>query len=256
MLSIIDGDLIAYMASASVQTNENVWTGEKLETPTYDQGALERAIVAAVDTWTDWSGGTSRMVCLTGARNFRKDICATYKAHRDPAAKPVGLGAAKAFMTERYGARCVDGLEADDLIGLVLTSPLGRDGKAVAVTLDKDLATVPGMHFRPGRDQFPHEIGELEAYRWWFTQTLIGDTADGYKGCPGIGKVKAKKLLEPCVTPSEMWRVVAKTFEARSTYAQAVLQARLARILRGDDYDKEARRVRLWHPIDPAWHQI
>lgn len=256
MLSVIDGDLIAYQAAASCQVNENVWTGEKLDEPICDQTSLETAITIAVDTWTEWSGGTERMVCLTGSRNFRKTVSETYKANRDPAAKPVGLGRAKAFLVERYGARCVEGLEADDLIGLVLTSPLGRDGKAVAVTLDKDLATVPGMHFRPGRDQFPHEIGVVEAHRWWFTQTLIGDAADGYKGCPGIGKVKAAKLLDPCATTDEMWRVVAKAFADKSVGAQAIVQARLARILRGGDYDKEGRRVRLWHPTLPEWLQL
>jgi len=40
--------------------------------------------------------------------------------------------------------------------------------------------------------------------RFLYTQVLTGDTVDGYKGCPRIGKVKAEKALRDCSNELEM----------------------------------------------------
>ena len=74
-------------------------------------------------------------------------------------------------------------------------------------------------------------------------QTLIGDIADGYKGCPGIGAVKAKKLLDE----APVWATVKDAYEkAGLTEEDALQQARMARILRSSDYPDG--QVKLWSP--------
>jgi DNA polymerase-1 len=78
-------------------------------------------------------------------------------------------------------------------------------------------------------------------------QTLVGDTSDGYKGCPGVGKVKAEKLLAG--NDKLYWEIVRATFEkAGLTEQDALTQARLARILRFSDWDNEKKEPILWSP--------
>jgi len=79
-------------------------------------------------------------------------------------------------------------------------------------------------------------------------QTLMGDAVDGYKGCKGIGKIKANRLLDN--TPQKnWWRMVVKTYEAAGmTEGDALVQARVARILRNKDYDSETKQPILWRP--------
>jgi DNA polymerase-1 len=81
-------------------------------------------------------------------------------------------------------------------------------------------------------------------------QTLVGDTSDGYKGCPGVGKVKAEKLLIDAMENGvPLWTVVKAQYEAKDlTEADALTQARLARILRWSDWDNEKKEPILWTP--------
>ena len=80
-------------------------------------------------------------------------------------------------------------------------------------------------------------------------QTLIGDRVDGYEGCKGIGDVTARKILGEIGEKSleEMWDLVKKTFEEKGfTEADALRNARMARILRVEDYDFKKKEVKLW----------
>ena len=61
----------------------------------------------------------------------------------------------------------------------------------VIVSGDKDMLTLPGQHWR--NDELI-TVSEMEANTAFYKQTLVGDTADNYPGCPGIGD-KNKLLL-------------------------------------------------------------
>tara|TARA_R100000700_G_C3130555_1_gene115965 strand:- start:592 stop:885 length:294 start_codon:yes stop_codon:yes gene_type:complete len=75
-------------------------------------------------------------------------------------------------------------------------------------------------------------------------QTLVGDATDNYKGCPGVGPKKATEILE-----EPTWDSVVKAFEkAGLTEEDALVQARVARILRADDYNFHKEEVILWQP--------
>ena len=59
----------------------------------------------------------------------------------------------------------------------------------------------------------------------------------------------AAAILEPHTSLRDMWSAVVSTFEAKGlTHADALLQARLARILRREDYDRETGEITLWTP--------
>ena len=89
------------------------------------------------------------------------------------------------------------------------------------------------------------EITEEYADYFHLYQTLVGDTTDGYPGLKGIGDKRATALLEK----EASWETVVKAYEkAGETEEDALVQARLARILRASDYNFETREPILWSP--------
>ena len=80
-------------------------------------------------------------------------------------------------------------------------------------------------------------------------QALTGDSTDNYKGIAGCGPVTAEKILGDAKTLPDMWdKVVAAYEKKKQTFADAVLTAQLARILRQGDYDFKTQEVTLWTP--------
>ena len=79
----------------------------------------------------------------------------------------------------------------------------------------------------------------------FLTQALMGDVTDGYAGCPSIGKITAEKIL----TKDPSWNaVVGQYAKQKLNYDYALTQARLARILRFEDWDVEKNQIILWEP--------
>ena len=86
-----------------------------------------------------------------------------------------------------------------------------------------------------------------EGARWHLIQAMAGDNTDGYAGVPGIGIKKAEKIFEE---KGYTWKAVVETFvEKEMTEQDALINARLARILTTDDYDHERKEPILWQPI-------
>jgi hypothetical protein len=157
-----------------------------------------------------------------------------------------------------FDTRTVRGLEADDLLGILATRDAYSD--AIIVTLDKDLRTIPGRHFNPLKETKPVLRSVFAADAQWMMQTLTGDTSDGYTGIPRVGPKKAEAILGGDVkgvalrreTAAGIWpRVVAAYVKAGLTERDALQQARVARILRNEDYDRVTKEVLLWHPKMP-----
>lgn len=197
--------------------------------------------------------------CFSTDRNggFRRQVLSSYKANREGKARPVALK----FLRERLmnGTSILPkesvylrpGLEADDCLGILSTQKSYQKGRQkIIVSIDKDMKSLPGYFYNMGH---PHEgvlfVSEEEADRWFMKQTLMGDTTDGYGGCPGIGPKGADKVLADCRTVSEMWAAVVKAYDkAGLSEEYALQQARVARILRAEDYDFRNKQVKLWRP--------
>ena len=91
-------------------------------------------------------------------------------------------------------------------------------------------------------------ITEEEANYNFFYQTLVGDSTDNYSGCPTVGPKTADKLL----SSGWGWDTVVATFEGKGLSEEVALEnARLARILRNNEYDTDTGEVKLWHPTKP-----
>jgi DNA polymerase-1 len=182
------------------------------------------------------------LVCISDTSNFRKAVTSDYKSNRKEVRKPLVYRELRKWFMETYPTVCWPNLEADDMLGILSTTP-GNEGFIVA-SEDKDLMTIPGKLWR---QKSLSDISPIEADRFWMLQTLTGDVTDGYKGCPGMGPAKAAKVLDKLETLEDMLaKVVATYIKQGLTADDALLNARLARILRYGDYDNG--NVKLWEP--------
>ena len=141
------------------------------------------------------------------------------------------------------GALRWDHLEADDILGILGT----RDPESIIVTIDKDLKSVPGNHWNPDKKEDGIvKISQDEADLFFLIQAIAGDSTDNYKGVPGVGMVKARRLLEK---EGATWQTVVDAYaKADLPESEALLNARMARILRASDWDEENNTVNLWNP--------
>jgi len=128
-------------------------------------------------------------------------------------------------------------------------------GEKVIVSIDKDMKTIPGLFIRWGtEDAELIEVTEQQADYWHLYQTLTGDVTDGYKGLPGCGPKGAEKVLDSFTTETASWlpvawqHVVAAYEKKGLNEDDAIIQARMARILRASDYDFKNKRPILWTP--------
>lgn len=243
---LIDADILVYRAISSVEQEiewePDVWT---LSTDLKDaHEAFSDMLFGILDT----APTNEFKLCFSDAKNFRKDLNPSYKGNRAGVRKPMGFKPFRDQIIDKHGALIKPALEADDVIGILATKP-GTD--FIIVSDDKDLRTVPGAHLIDGHVT---NIGESEATIKFFTQVLTGDQADGYPGCPGIGPKKAEQILasvEPFKYPSAYWEAIVNTYtKAGLTEEDAIMQARMARILRWTDWDHETQKVILWTPIN------
>ena len=142
--------------------------------------------------------------------------------------------------------RCIryDQLEGDDVLGILATSKEFND--PIIVSPDKDMRTVP-CKLLAGDDL--ELITKRQADRNWMIQALTGDNTDNYKGISGVGSVTANKILGETKTLNDMWDIVVKEYEKKSGgYKEALLTARLSRILRTGDYNIQSKKIKLWKP--------
>tara|TARA_R100001594_G_scaffold47767_3_gene80700 strand:- start:382 stop:1155 length:774 start_codon:yes stop_codon:yes gene_type:complete len=191
------------------------------------------------------------ILCWTSIDNFRNKVDPSYKANRratNHRLKPVGFKEARNRMENKYNSECWYRLEADDVLGILQTRDCGKD--TVIWSGDKDLNQIPGLHL--DNDGNVKTITEPEADVFFYRQVLIGDSVDGFGGCPSIGPKTAEKLIPlKEFTPASAWRTVVSTYKKKDLSEQyALVQARLARILRSTEYSYND--ISLWTPPIPV----
>ena len=181
---------------------------------------------------------------FSSPRNFRKEIFPDYKGHRNRR-KPLGYKRLVNHCRNNYNTVIRDTLEADDSLGIDATRHASTDN--IIVSPDKDMRQIPGVLWDLTNDV--EEITKEEGDRWHLIQSLAGDATDGYSGCPGIGVKRASDILKnKHATP---WAAVCKAYEDRGlSDDDALMNARLAKILQHEDYDYDKQQPILWSPND------
>ena len=145
---------------------------------------------------------------------------------------------------QRYESVSYTGLEGDDVLGLLATSK--RYSNPIVVSPDKDMRTVPCTLIASDDMEL---ITKKKADRHWMIQSLTGDSTDNFKGLIGCGPVTADKILGDAKTLPDMWDKVVEAYEKKKqTFADAILTARLSRILREGDFNYKTKEVELWTP--------
>lgn len=243
---LIDGDIIAYRASSSVQRDidwgDGLWTCHAFLSDAKEQFYNLSEDILNREVFGD--DEYEIIFAFSDSHNFRKDLCDGYKANRANKRKPTCYNALVDYIKSEHHTVQLKNLEGDDVLGIYATMD-GYD--SIIVSLDKDMKTIPGKFYNFGTDELITVTKDQAKYNHMY-QTLIGDVADGYPGCPKYGPVKAKKLLDS-LTPDKYWEGVVKAFESQGlTEADALLQARLSYILQDGDYDTETHEVKLWLP--------
>lgn len=237
---LIDADILCYQIASSLEEvfefNGRYVLHADLNDGIREMGNAIDYILEAVDA-------DEAVLALSHPYNFRKDVLPTYKENRTGKHKPMILGGLRDYIMDKLDGYMWHGLEGDDILGIMATEPC-EDEERVIYSADKDLKTIPGYYWDPD-DGLIGYTSEAEADYNWLFQTLTGDPTDNYKGCPGIGPVKAERILQANPTFAG---VVLAYEKAGLTGKDALQQARCARILRWGEYDFEQEKVNLWLP--------
>ena len=107
---------------------------------------------------------------------------------------------------------------------------------------------MPGWHYNFVNDE-AYFINEHESQYHFHKKWLVGDSVDSIPGCPGIGLVRAKKILDKCGTPRAMQDAVFRTY--RNQVMEQLVDGTL------DDYILEQARLvyirrkegEMWEPM-------
>ena len=222
MIALVDADILVYRFGFASE-------GDPAEF------ALAR-LSEFLDNLVLQDGITEAWGYLTGRDNFRNDIAKTapYKGNR-VAPKPYHFQLLREYMERAWGFEVIDGMEADDAIGI--EAYRHEPEETIIVSIDKDLNMIRGNHYNFVKEE-KYFVTEEEAIRNFYLQILTGDKVDNIIGLQGVGPVKSKKLLADCNTELEMYEAVLKAYDGDE--ARVLENARLLWILR------EEKQV--WHP--------
>lgn len=142
-------------------------------------------------------------IYLSGRNNFRYRIATVrpYKGNRDVTHKPVYLSEGREWLQSKYGAIVVDGIEADDALGIEAAKNLKG---SIIVTNDKDLKQIPCWHYNwTTPTEEPVYASPKDAGLFFFQQVLSGDATDNVPGIEGLGPTGARGILDGCKSVSD-----------------------------------------------------
>ena len=244
MTLLIDADWLVYSSCCACEedTRWNEWQHQL----TSDVRNCLNMIDNRLDVYrTIASGKHDIVMCFTSYPTFRHEIFPEYKINRIGKRKPLALKSVIEKVKEKYESISYENLEGDDVLGLLATN--GRYKDPIIVSVDKDMRTLPCKLIAD--DSIEH-ITNKKADRHWFEMSLAGDAGDGILGIKGMGMVTASKTLASTPDTKEaLWSKVQETYTKKGyTIADAILNARLTRILREGDYDYNTGEVKLWNP--------
>ena len=143
---------------------------------------------------------------LTGKGNFR-DTLATikgYKANRLESRRPVHYKSIRRYLVDRWGATTIEGYEADDAVAWEAASRAYDPERVVIVSVDKDLQTVPGLHYNFKSKQLRVNTIE-EAQLAFYRQLVMGDATDNIGGAYKAGEKAAETAIAPGSSEEEWY---------------------------------------------------
>ena len=244
MTLLIDADWLIYSSCCACEedTRWNEWQ--------HTLHCDERDVFNLIENRLDVYKGIAEdkhdiIMCFTSYPTFRHEIYPDYKINRVGKRKPLALRDVIQKVKQIYECVSYPNLEGDDVLGLLATN--GQYKNPIIVSVDKDMRTIPCKLIA---GDFLEHITEKKANRHWFEMSLAGDSGDGIAGLKGFGMITASKLLYDTPDTTEaLWSKVQETYTKKGySIADAILNARLTRILREGDYNYSTGEVKLWQP--------
>lgn len=130
---------------------------------------------------------------LSPKKTWRHALYPEYKSKRkDPHPNiALWLPYIKLHMRDEWGFREWPEHEADDAV----SSLQSIMSNTIICSPDKDMKGIPGNHYDYKKGIKFYVTPEEANYHYHY-QMLMGDGGDNIKGCPGVGKVGAKQVLD------------------------------------------------------------
>ena len=237
MKILCDADFIVYKSCAAAESEVDFGNDVILVTSNFSDAynATKRELTKLENKLGAFS---SIILFFSDSVNFRKKILPDYKGHRNRK-KPCGYRRVINALRKEYKVIMKPELEADDSMGIYATKYPGN----IIASPDKDMRQIPGQLYNFDET---FTVSKDEGARWHLIQSISGDQTDGYGGVPGIGVKRAETLFKE---KGYTWKAVVQAFKDKDLSEEdALVNARLARILTVDDYDFEKKRPKLWSP--------
>lgn len=274
-VALIDGDIFVYKIAhrkklekidKNLFTTDPVKIKANLKEVERSQEEIDKEMHECIKGIMKKTGAEAYIGFISGTRSqcFRTEVAVTqkYKGNRDNNKEiPMWFNYVENRFRNFYGFNYMNELEADD--GMALVQSRGIEGcRTMIVSDDKDMLTVPGLHYINYKDKFVDQSTEEADFMMW-TQVLTGDGTDNILGCAikveaqwgpthktkpnekymkrqGIGKVTAEKLLLK-FKPTQWYAVVLsqyiKMFGRHDGILKFTENFRLIYLLRGNDSD-------------------
>jgi len=242
MIAIIDGDVLCYLAC-----NTERWkTKVKIENNTtfieLDESGKRKSLEFTKDedrkhletSWQNFNRILGELLeetfcieykmAVKGEGNFRNDLFPEYKLnrHKDPTKQNIFVPVLRKLAVAEDMAVEAHGMEADDLMRIWAEEARALGTEYIICSIDKDLRCIPGKHWSMKKRELL-TVSEEQALRNYYHQLLKGDPTDNILGIPGIGEVKATRILAPYSNEDDFQEQVVEQY--LSVY--------------GDDWEKE-----------------
>lgn len=196
MIALIDGDIIVYRIGFTTD-NDPEWI------------ARSRA-KTLLNNIRDELHAEELRVYLSDSldNNFRYRLWSGYKANRLNAPKPVHYDVLKEYLVLDWDAKFTHYEEADDRLGIEQC----RMEDTIICSIDKDLLQIPGWHYNIVKKEKQYVTPE-QGLRWFYKQVLMGDVTENVKGLPGVGSVRADKILGNLSDEAAMFKVTRDAYK-------------------------------------------
>lgn len=190
----IDGDWIVFKIAFAAQAEAKKKGKEMLPLPLTKKMVDNYLKKLLIDTQCD------EYVCLLTARNnFRKNIeypvkgvmGKHYKKNREGTEFPPYLSEIRQHIIDNHAGLFCDGCEADD--GIAIWAIANPD-TTVMIHTDKDINTVPGIHYNPTKGEL-YSLTDEEAFNNLMLQIITGDSTDNIPGLYASASIRVTKEL-------------------------------------------------------------
>lgn len=249
MVALIDADSLLYKIGFAMESKVDWDCTDEYDYYSNFDSQVD-SLKSKVDNIMRATGCDDYELWLTGSGNFRNDNPLGYKQNRVGVRKPTDFNELKKWMIDNMNTHIAIGIEADDMV--VYLKDTNYD-KYILCAIDKDvLYQCEGRHYNYGKE-VTVSVTAHEAIWFAYYQTLAGDITDGYKGCPGIGDVKAKKILLEADNATRLkdmtidrmyWNFIVSAYEDKGLSEEEAIQT--MRLANMKQYN--GKEVRLWNP--------